>query len=262
MKNLGIKTKKIVRKITAIASAALMSGLSMGLAAADLSSLTDTFVTNGQFDAYVAVGTGGQANVVGFAKDVAGSIVVGAAFAQQATTTTTTSGNATLERNLTTGYLNSSTRAKSFKLWNDKSVYMEWTNADSGFSWLPNQTVSNASQVVANVTGKLHVNDYSNTGYGIKTSNQGTIKLYDKAMIYNLTFQDGVVGYGSGVGKNTTNIALPDGNTYKITGWTNDNAGNNVRITLGDFNTVDATTGTTYDIGDTGATFEITGYST
>jgi len=255
MKNLGIKTKKFVRKITAIASAALMTGLSMGVAAADLSSLTSTFITSGQFDAYVALGTGGASNVVGFAKDVAGSIVVASAFAQQATTSTSTIGNATLERNITTGYLNSTTRAQSFELWNGKSVGKEWVEDDTGFSWLPNTTVSNATDVVANMTGKLSV---SSTSGAIKTSDSGTVKVYNAAIVYNLTFAD-FASPMNGVGKNTTGITLPDGTTYKITGWTTD--GTIERVTLGDFSEASAVIGTVYDIGSTGATFEITGHS-
>lgn len=257
MKNLGIKTKNIVRKITAIASAALMTGLSMGVAAADLSSLTNTFIANGELNAYVVLGTGGATNVVGFAKDVAGAVVVASAFAQKAITATSSSGTAVLERNITTGYINSTARAQSFPLWDGKSVAKYWDNAATGFSWLPNQTVSNSTGVIGNMTGKLVVQDYT-TGYGIKTTEAGKVRLTDKSIIYNLTFQDFVSGY-SGVGKNTTGIVLPSGGTYKITGWTTD--GTYERITLGDFNEVKATTGSSYAIGASGATFEITGHS-
>jgi len=255
---LGTKTKKFVRKITAIASAALMSGLSIGVATADLSSLTDHFITDGDFDAYVALGTGGATNVLGFAKDVAGAIVVASAFAQQATSSATAEGTAVLERNITTGYINSSDRALSFKLWDGRSVAMSWENADSGFSWLTNDTISNASNIVGNMTAILTVRDMD-SGFGIRTTESGIVRVSDASIIYNLTFQDFVTGY-NGAGKNTTGIVLPDGNMYKLTGWTTD--GTTERITLGDFNSISATQDVAYDIGDTGATFEVTGYST
>jgi hypothetical protein len=263
MKNLGITTKKIVRKITAIAGATLMAGMSLGIAAADLSALSDTFISAGELNAYVVLGTGGATNVLGFAKDVAGAIVVGGALAQQATTTASSSGSAVLERNITTGYLNSSTMGQAFALNGAESVGMQWNNAAAGFSWLPNQTVSNATGIIANMTGILSITDRANngellSGNGLKTVSEGNIRLYDGSIIYNLTFQDFVSGY-NGLGKNSTGIILPGGDSYKLTGWTTD--GTTERVTLGDFNELEAVPGTVYDIGSTGATFEILGYT-
>ncbi len=266
MKNFGIKTKKFVRKITAIASATLMAGLSMGVAAADLSSLTSTFITNGNFDAYVAVGTGGSSNVVGFAKDVAGSVVLAAAFAQKATTTSTTSGSAVLTRNLTTGYINGSTSlVESFILNNDKSMAKSWVNADTGFSWLPNTTVTNSSDdAIANVTAVLSV-----SSDGIRTNNLGNVKLYPNAITYNLTFNsDQGTSGNKGLTNKTKLIPFPDGKKYQLTSFSIDNSSalatgtDAINATFGDFETISASLNEVKSIGSTGATFKVTDAST
>ncbi len=262
MKTLGIKTKKIVRKITAIASAALLSGLSMGVAAADLSNLTSTFITNGQFDAYVVLGTHGASNVAGFADDVAGAVVVAAAFAQQAISTTSTSGTAVVERNVTTGYLNGS----GYLPFNGVVPSSDWNkvNSDDGFSWLPNSTVQNSTSDVANVTAKLTVKSSA-----VALGNDGNYTIYsDGKIIYNLTFNsDKGTSGNKGIGMYIKNIPLPDGNKYQITNISQTSTSatpgaDELNVTLGSYTEVSATTGKVYQIGDTGATYEILTYAT
>ena len=258
MKNFGISTKKFVRKITAIASATLMAGLSMGAATASLSTLSSTFIQSGEFNAYVVVGTGGASNVVGFAKDVAGSIVVASAFAQQAKTTTATSGSATLSRNVTTGFLNGSYLGFGGSV---PTTATSWTNADSGFSWLPNATVANStSSSYANVTAKLSA--AANTFFLEKT---GNYTLTTDAITYNLTFNSDFSTAGNkGVGNGTQGIPFPDGKSYQITNWTVNGAGtatDALNVTLGDYTSVTATTGQVYSVGSTGISFEVLSYT-
>ncbi len=240
----SIKTKKFVRKITAIASAALMTGLSMGVASADLSNLTNTFISNGEFNAYVVVGTGGGSNVLGFAKDVAGAVVVASAFAQKATTTTTTSGTAVVERNLTAGYLNN-----SYFVIGASNQAKSWQNSDNGFSWLPNTTVqNNSNDDVANVTATLTI-----PGSYVSLSTDGTYSISQGGIIYNLTFDTPVSNY-------TKNIPFPDGKKYQITNWTagsNSSLTSDVNVTLGAYQEISASLNEVKQIGDTGATFEI-----
>jgi hypothetical protein len=252
-RGLAVRTKRVFKKITAIAGAALMAGVSVGAAAADLSSLSSTFITSGDFDSYVVLGTSGGSNVLGFAKDVAGSIVVASAFAQQARTTASASGSATLSRNLTTGYLNNSYLAIGASA---PSAAKNWVSATDGFSWMVNSTVQNSSDHdVANVTAKLSMNPSKLT-----LTDEGVYQLSNQGFVYNLTFNsDQSTSGNQGVGNNTKNIPFPDGNAYQITNWTA--SGSSINVTLGDFTEVTATTGTVYSVGSTGATFEIMGYS-
>ena len=250
-----------MRKITAIASAALMTGLSMGVAAADLSSLTDTFINaSGEFDAYVVLGTQGGTNVAGFANDVAGSVVVAAAFAQQAKTVTGASGSATLSRNQSTSYLNGSFTGFDGSV-PTSGVTKTWKNGDSGFSWLANQTVQNSSgHDVANATSFLEVEQYA-----VKLTKNGEYTLFGDKITYNLTFnnKNTLTSGNKAVGNHTRNIPFPDGKNYQITNWTYASTGTDgINVTLGDFTTVQSTIGSEYPIGTTGAKFEIIDYST
>lgn len=255
MKNIGIKTKKFVRKITAIASAALMAGLSMGAAAADLSSLTSTFITSGEFKAYVVVGTGGASNVVGFAKDVAGSIVVASAFAQQAKTSTASSGTAVLSRNLTSGYVGTDGTLNISEVVSPDKV---WTNSVTGFSWLPNSTVVNTTgNAVANVTGVLTVK--ANL-FSLDTD--GSYILTNGGIVYNITFNSNLGTTGNkGVGNYTSGIPFPDGKSYQITNWTG--SGSNVNVSLGDYTVVKGVgMGQAVTLGSSGVTYVYNGIDT
>ncbi len=233
-----IETKKFVRKITAVASAALMTmiPLSSAFAAADLANLTDVFITNGEFDAYVAVGTGGGSNFVGFAKDVAGAIEVAAAFAQKAYTTTSASGTAVLERNQTAQYVN------------DGKLYINeiydgpesFTSATTGYNWLVNKTVQDsAGNDIAKVVANLTIGSVRAEVNGNYSIDVGQLK-------YNLTFNNTKVGVG------VKGIPLPDGNEYQISNISI--AGSNVNVTLGVISSFTLHQGDTAEIGSTGVT--------
>ncbi len=250
------ETKKFVKKITAVASAALMTmmPISGALATADLSALTSTFITEGEFDTYIAVGTCTWntaitcENSAGMAKDIAGAIEVAAAFAQQAKTTSATSGTAVLERNTTAGHLNN-----SYSAIGAGNEAQEWISTSTGFSWIANKTVTNSTNdEFANVTGKLSV-----TGSGLYQKEDGRVYIGPGAIIYNLTFNSDLGTTGNkGVGNATKGIPFPDGQEYQIINYTSD--GNEQNVTLGALESITAELNTAYDIGDSGVTVEIT----
>jgi hypothetical protein len=214
--------------------------------------LSSTFITSGEFDSYVVVGTGGSSNVLGFARDVAGAVVVASAFAQQATTSTATEGTATVSRNLTTGYLDSTSVVEQLPLNSGRCNYSSWVQASDGFDWLVNGTVTNASNdEIANQTANLSV-----ASQGIRTNSLGKVRLYDNAIIYNLSYSSSLTNV-NGVGKNSSALELPDGNTYKITEWKSNSGGTQVNITLGDFEEINTSLNSVEGIGSTGASFEV-----
>lgn len=95
-----LKVKRTIKKIAALTTGAVMVGATVTGAAlaAVLSDLPSPFVSSGNFDADVVVGSSSTSTPAGIASDVAGAIDVAAAFAQTATTTGGAgSGSATLE---------------------------------------------------------------------------------------------------------------------------------------------------------------------
>jgi hypothetical protein len=133
--------KKTVKKIAAIAGSATMLGATMfgAIAAADLSTLTDKtgasefYTTNGELNAFIAVGAGAAVT------DVAGAIDLAAAFAQKATLGGE-GGGALVAKNVTPGYLQSSGLTDSVAL--GASTQAEtFQSTTTGFDWLLNETV-------------------------------------------------------------------------------------------------------------------------
>ncbi|MBR9677743.1 MAG: hypothetical protein GOU97_00390 [Nanoarchaeota archaeon] len=95
-----LKVKRTIKKIAALTTGAVMVGATVtGAALATmLSDLPSPFVSSGNFDADVVVGSSSTSTPAGIASDVAGAIDVAAAFAQLATTTGGAgSGSATLQ---------------------------------------------------------------------------------------------------------------------------------------------------------------------
>ena len=244
-----IKTKKIINKITAIAGTALMA-MSGAFAAVNLATVKNTFITNGNFNAYVVVGSGSWNtaitwnNPTGLAQDIAGSIEVASAFAQSAVTAGATSGSAILERNVSPGALASTGIAEAIEL--QAYALTETFGPDtSGFSWLVNKSIQDGDgNEIAKALSYLTV---PSTKFRV-TEEGGVLRVADAGLIYNLTFDKPV---------NTTasNIPMPDGVDYQVISI--ERTGINTNVTLGALSNFITGMNTVNEIGNSGVTFQV-----
>ncbi|VVB75272.1 Uncharacterised protein [Candidatus Tiddalikarchaeum anstoanum] len=248
--NFVIRVKKAVKRVAAVAGAALMASSIVAPAiAASLADLPRPFVnTNGYFDANVVVGSQMWNALVagdpaGLASDLAGAIDVAAAFAQQAKGAAGAAGTVTMTKPNTPGVLLNSSSGRlpvGGAVDANSPTINTFNHSISGFEWLMNETkVYNSTDYP--IYEKLTVTDgnldttglfrsYAGVTYNITTNGTAVPANFDKWPLFGATYS--IVSAGAsqirfGQVKSETNI--PFGTTI--------NVGTKATVKISDWNT-------------------------